>query len=227
MAVFAESYVVWNVLFGLDIVKWQALFGIFLLFLMVSIYNVFIGKQSCGCAGAIEIPPIAVGIFDLVVVGLLWSFGALRRDALDSKSIKNCSQSKFFGTTFGCIVGVGLFVFAQSSYVESTFSSIGSATLVRTTVSDFGVQKVGSEIPVTIKLKNLTSIPLSIIGIQRSCSCIRSSHRPIAIPPDGEALVDFVVHSKNAGKFHQRVVFYTDSKRQFSFAEDIFGFLEE
>jgi hypothetical protein len=87
----------------------------------------------------------------------------------------------------------------------------------------------GEPLECELKLKNQSAEARRIIGVNTSCSCVIPQEVVHAsIPPQGELAVKVLVRPKpGVSMFHQRVLFYLDSSRQYVVAADLFGTVQE
>ncbi|HOY30982.1 MAG TPA: DUF1573 domain-containing protein [Bacteroidales bacterium] len=81
-------------------------------------------------------------------------------------------------------------------------------------VFDFGSVTQGSETAITIKFKNTGKAPLTIAGIETSCSCI-TADRPIeALAPGKEGSMKLSFNtSEDAGKYKETITIYTNTPK--------------
>jgi hypothetical protein len=89
--------------------------------------------------------------------------------------------------------------------------------------------RVGAESKGEISIKNLTEVPVKIIGVKRSCSCVHLKTEPTfrTIPSKGSLTIPFAVIPNKVGWVPQRVVLYTDYPKQMCVLVDVLGFSME
>ncbi len=221
MAFFAEIGIVWLV-FSKITLPWQWLifisfFGVLSLF---SFANVLMGKATCGCTGAFVVNPVWFLAFDIFAVAIL----AVNNPGIrlgHFSNFQNMSESiaKFSGVV---VVVIG-FSLTQSStfkdYVRKTFVED-----VKVSVVNLGNLPMSKTADAQVRITNNSSEIRNIWGMRKSCTCVVDDLQiPLPIPANGYVTISLSIHPKGPGPFHQRVLFYVDSKRQHVAAADIVG----
>ena len=226
LAVFAEAGVVWIVVSQApDQLKWLSLISLFGIMTAVSTYNVLTGQTSCGCAGAIDIHPMWPLTLDVIVIVMLIGF----RPRSVSEGTKVTSIPL---TTLGQVVG-----FAVVAIVFVLFQTPAARALVRSKILGheieaipvhFGTVEITDKLNCQLQLRNHNAIARKIVGVGKSCTCVIPQDVVHAsIPGNGTLEIAIGIKPKNAGPFHQRVLFYLDSPQQFVVAADFFVHFRE
>ena len=82
------------------------------------------------------------------------------------------------------------------------------------TTVDLGTLRPNAEYPVSFKVKNVLSEPVTILGASTTCSCtIPSSMFPVVVPPKSVTDVRFVIHSSREPldfAFHYKIALICD-----------------
>lgn len=213
-AVFAEFAVIWVIASSATPhLKRAVLVVFFSIMTGFSAYNVLIGRASCGCAGAVDLHPIWVLTFDVVIVMFIW---AIR----PSQSAPNWSGlwrelfERFGGTAAGALIVACAVIVWQSplvkSYVKSSLGELDVSAEV------YGPSIVGDVFSASIRLRNTSNHPVEIIGINKSCHCVQLIGGQRLVPADGEVVFGAQVERRRevSGRGRQRLVFYLDAPRQ-------------
>jgi Protein of unknown function (DUF1573) len=229
LAVFAEISVACIVLSNTtEMLKWLSLFSLFGALLVFSVLSVMKGRSTCGCAGVFNFYPLTVSIFDCVCLIFLWINSTVRNKSIGYmlKSI-SANPLQFAGQTCCCVVGACiLFVIYPALDRSGFFSRLRDEQILIRRV-DFGAHAWSSFVKVQIELKNLSDSQINIVGAKSSCSCVSIEKLPVSIPGKSSLVTTVVVQPQKTGPFHQRIEFYTDSRRQFVAGADIFGHFRE
>ena len=229
LAVLVELTAVWLVFSKTPQVwKWLSLLVLFSIFALVAVTNVWLGKTGCGCSGAVEISPVWFLAIDLLAIGAL----VAARPESSHESTRGLAVH-WNGAVAGRIVGItlvgALFVLLQTRAGRAMTSQfLLGESIVAPAVEIGGVMR-GEPLECELKLRNQSAEARRIIGVNSSCSCVIPQEVVHAsIPPHGELAVKVLVRPKSGvPKFHQRVLFYLDSSRQYVVAADLFGTVQE
>ncbi len=94
---------------------------------------------------------------------------------------------------FGGVNRARAYFRGQSVFLEHANQDMG-----RLSLKALGVQ-AGQRpaLPARVRLENLSSRPITVVGIHSSCGCLSSSSFPVRIDPKGTELVDFRITPKS------------------------------
>jgi hypothetical protein len=228
LAVIVELTAVWLVFSKTPQVwKWLSLLVLFSLFALVAGTNVWLGKTGCGCSGAVEISPVWFLAIDLLAIGALV---AARPETRHEP--KHGLPIQWNGAVAGRVLGfilVGvMFVLLQTRAGRAITSQFLLGESIIAPAVEIGVMH-GEPLECELKLRNQSAEARRIIGVNTSCSCVIPQEVVhTTIPPQGELAVKVHVRPKpGVPMFHQRVLFYLDSSRQYVVAADLFGTVQE
>ncbi|HEV7281552.1 MAG TPA: MauE/DoxX family redox-associated membrane protein [Pirellulaceae bacterium] len=200
-----------------------AAIGVFLLFAVLSAYQVLRGVPSCGCLGKLYVPPAWMLGFDLLtlgVLGTLW-FVADRRNADEGKGSAAPIGLSRGGIAMGMTLAAALVLLAGASawaLAGSWEGSLGLASgrdvLVSPEVVDLGAARVGEQREGTVRLVNATSRPIRVVGGKNSCGCLVTGELPLTLPAYGDVEFPIVIAIQTPG--YREVVFhlFTDHPEQ-------------
>jgi hypothetical protein len=228
LAVLVELTAVWLVFSKTPQVwKWLSLLVLFSIFALVAGTNVWLGKTGCGCSGAVEISPVWFLAIDLLAIGAL----VAARPESSRESTRGLAVH-WNGAIAGRIVGItligALFVLLQTRAGRTMTSQFLLGESIVAPTVEIGVLR-GEPLECELKLRNQSAEARRIIGVNTSCSCVIPQEVVhTTIPPQGELAVKVHVRPKpGVPMFHQRVLFYLDSSRQYVVAADLFGTVQE
>jgi hypothetical protein len=190
-------------------------------FLCFAGYKFCIGAESCGCAGALEIPPWIAAVVDLVAIFCL---GFVLPP--QSGRAKECSNENF-GALAGVLIVVVSFVALNIPSSKQFLASLSGQEQV--IVEGGELLKIRfPESEHVLVLRNVSDDAVRILGIESSCNCVEMAPgvKGVKIDPHGILEVSFKV-LPGARKFvRQRIVFFLDSQQQFVGSE-VTGKVEE
>jgi hypothetical protein len=210
LAVIVELTAVWLVFSKTPQVwKWLSLLVLFSLFALVAGTNVWLGKTGCGCSGAVVAARPETRHEPKHGLPIQWN-GAVA------------------GRVLGFILVGVMFVLLQTRAGRAITSQFLLGESIIAPAVEVGVLR-GEPLECELKLKNQSAEARRIIGVNTSCSCVIPQEVVHAsIPPQGELAVKVLVRPKpGVSMFHQRVLFYLDSSRQYVVAADLFGTVQE
>lgn len=114
------------------------------------------------------------------------------------------------------LFAVGMFGFAwwQAGSVDLVWPWLrGDRLVFEPTRIDCGDVLKSAIIEKPIRVVNLSSKPLSLLGSQESCSCITLGEFPVVIPPGKEHHLKLKIGvSQNAGPFEHSIKFFSDDR---------------
>ncbi|HEV7278775.1 MAG TPA: MauE/DoxX family redox-associated membrane protein [Pirellulaceae bacterium] len=197
-----------------------AAIGIFLLFALLSAYQVIRGVPSCGCLGKLYVHPAWMLTFDLVTLATLtglWFFDRRERSPADTKNAaptdRGVRSYLAYGSAFVSVAAVGLFV-AGWTFAGSLGGAVavagGSELVVSPAVVDLGSGTVGETKQAAVRLVNASTSPVRIVGGKNSCGCMVTSELPVTIPARGSAAFPIEVTITSEGYREVFFTLYTD-----------------
>ena len=206
--------------------KGSALFVFFSVAALFAGYRFVTGQKSCGCSGSLEIAPVWFFLFDLSVIAILLVFRNQWRLASWPRWLFAVPERIGYSVGLGGILA--LLVIVQT---DSVSAWIGRHFQGRTIVSrpiELEGLEVGELTECEVELKNWGDFPCQIVGVNKSCRCVVLDDVGwTKIPAKGSLAVALAVRPKRSGPFHQRLLFFLDSRQQYVVAADIFGFVQE
>jgi hypothetical protein len=203
--------------------KWGSLVVIFVILSGVSLYNVTTGKSDCGCSGAIAIHPVWFLAIDVLAVVALFACRPEINPAKVPEEISRIDSNKTMGRIAAITLIAMLFIGLQTTFARDVLGSVLWKHDISTIPVYLG-ELTAEPIECELVLKNHSSTSRKIIGINSSCSCVVPQdivHS--SIPSHGQLAVKVKVMPKSVSAFHQRILFYLDSSRQYVVAADLFG----
>ncbi|HEV7281604.1 MAG TPA: MauE/DoxX family redox-associated membrane protein [Pirellulaceae bacterium] len=206
-----------------------AAIGVFLLFAVLSAYQVVRGVPSCGCLGKLYVHPAWMLGFDLLTLGLLGSlwFVAKRSPANPTASggrEPSVSSSALSERRYALVAGsvacmaLAAVAFAGFAFAGSFDGALGVAggreVVVSPSTVDLGSGTVGETKRATVRIVNASASPIRIVGGKNSCGCMVTGELPIAVPV--RASVEFPIEVTIRGEGYKEVVFtlFTDHAEQ-------------
>jgi hypothetical protein len=207
-----------------------AAIGIFLLFAVLSAYQVVRGVPSCGCLGKLYVHPAWMLGFDLLTLGMLGSvwFVAKRSPAnptasggrepsVSSPSALSERRYAVIGGTIGCMALVAV-VFAGFAFAGSFDGALGVASgrdvVVSPSTVDLGTVSVGETKRAIVRIVNASASPVRIVGGKNSCGCMVTGKLPLTVLARDS--VEFPIEVEIRSEGFKEVVFtlFTDHAEQ-------------
>lgn len=207
--------------------KWLVMFAAFAALALVSLYNVALGKTNCGCLGVVSVHPGWFLCVDFIAIALL-AFIRPRNTAIAIETTSSIVSRSELGTLCGLAVVALLFALTQLPQVRTITNKFLLGKFVEASVVHIGTPNMLETVETEVQIQNQSSQPVTILGVNKSCSCVVPEDVAYsAIPAFGELVVKVAVTPNGTGVFHQRVVFFLDSPHQFSVSADLVGFFKE
>lgn len=207
-----------------------AAIGIFLLFAVLSAYQVVRGVPSCGCLGKLYVHPAWMLGFDLLTLGMLGTLwfvakhspahptaSGRREPSVSSPSALSERRYAVIGGTIGCIALVGV-AFAGFAFAGSLDGALGVASgrevVISPSTVDLGTATVGETKRATVRIVNASASPVRVVGGKNSCGCMVTRELPVTVPARGSVEFPIAVTIRSAG--FKEVVFtlFTDHTQQ-------------
>jgi hypothetical protein len=124
----------------------------------------------------------------------------------------------WFARVMGLSAIFVVLVFIGSSFYHGSPSYAlaslrGEEFAIRPRVADLGDVKTPSKLPVTFKLKNVTTRPIRLLGVQTTCSCTSVDNRfPVEVRSEETIDLRFVVDLRNeTDNFAEGITVFSDS----------------
>jgi hypothetical protein len=223
VAVLVESSVVGVIVFGKNTeLKYLALAGLFVVFLVASMLNVILGNKTCGCTGVLSIPPLGLLLFNNLVTVFLAAavrFDAKLRRELISYVARNWKN-------IGCTMLAYLlgFIAIFGLHSRNLQAAITRETNGPISARSINVGDVNSNFKtIVLKVENNSRQSVRIIGAAISCTCVTASRMPRFVPDMGYVEIEIRLTPKTSGRFHERIKIYLDHEHQFDLTADIVG----
>ena len=209
----------WEIVLGLWLLSgvhrrpaWLAAVATFAGFAVVSGYLGSTGVASCGCFGAIHASPWWAFGVDIIALGLLavgrprggegqpWPRGALVGAAV---ALALVGVSAGVGTlAYGSPESAVARLRGDTLYVDSDFISFGDGT-------------AGQSLTAEVRVRNLSSSPVRLIGGTSDCSCVTTSDLPTTLAPGGDGVIPIRLKlPDNPGSFTRTASLMTDCDNQ-------------
>lgn len=189
---------------------WLLNISLILAFVAFSLNSVYLGKQNCGCAGFLEIPPSYTLAFNVLLLVILLSlFSRLPNELSDKSSQLLLGRYAAFALVAGIVWLADIPSLTHKGFPPVQFE-LKNAVAGEATVQ-------------LVPIENRFSQNMQIIGYRKSCGCFSIPASFQTAGPGGTMEVPIQVTPQKPGWFHQRVVFYLDSSFGSTIAVDIFG----
>lgn len=187
------------------------------------------GYGSCGCAGNFEVPPWFFLLIDIgIVLGFLSS--AVRRSVVfdgwrELANWWNGWSTAAKGQLVGLLLFVGFLGFLQLPIAAPLRASVLGESPIQAIVRVDGDLVLGKESIGQVEIWNHSSQSAKVIGMERSCRCIKLSGDPTAqvIAARGKDSLPLIILPNKAGPLHQRFVLFLDHPIQFRMNIDVVG----
>jgi Protein of unknown function (DUF1573) len=87
----------------------------------------------------------------------------------------------------------------------------GERLLITPTTLQLGNLKGSDVAEATVLFVNRTGKNVTVVGAQKSCSCIKTEELPVTVPDGGSRELHLEIHiAKRSGSFRESVKFFTD-----------------
>ena len=116
-------------------------------------------------------------------------------------------------------IGIGFAIIFGWAYTQTgSLSAIwpylsGAELIVSPSIVDLGEHKADSDLLESVTLRNISSSPIKIVGMRKSCGCVvLDLSLPLTIEPDDELVVKVSVAlpKQRNDDFQQEIIFFTD-----------------
>lgn len=180
-------------------------------FLFGMLYNTFLfakGVPTCGCVGVTEISPVYMAVFDAIVVLVLFAFFKMNPPLTSSTS--EVWDVFSLASIITIVPLLGLFVFSDNP--KETIDRLRGEKLITVNYIDNGVKELSRGGKLTIKVKNVSSESITLVGYNSTCNSAMFHQFPIVIKPNSEIDLDFNMEYKKIGQLKTILgLFFTDN----------------
>gem|GEM_PF-6978141 len=207
--------------------------SVFIAFSVFGTVRWWMGYSSCGCSGGVELPVWFFVLLDAgIVVLLVVMTRGIRPVLAGFKRLSSMWQgwsSGHRGRLAGLVLAAILVIFLQIPYAAQLRAMVLGEPPVKGIARISGELLLGHESVGQIELSNRSGEPARIIGVERSCSCVRLLQSPASevIVANANSSLSIVLEPIKSGPFHQRVVLYLDHSKQLRVNVDVLGFVKK
>jgi hypothetical protein len=194
---------------------WFAAILTFASFAAVSGYLGWIGVASCGCFGVIKASPWWAFGVDVAAISLLlfaWPRSQTHSATSDARVIPR--------VLMGSVAASGLLILCSAVVYGSVEAGLarlrGEPLVVEPSYVEFDDAAPGATVKRQIRIRNLTSHPIHLIGGTSDCSCATTAGLPIAVAPGGfvDLPIRLAIPSGTEGQFTRTAEIWTDLDRK-------------
>lgn len=206
--------------------KWLVLTFVFFFFLVVSTTRFLMGFQKCGCGGPIEIPQsVSIGVNLSMLTAL-----AITRPRIQIETFKTF-RSEFSAERASVLAGVlfsfVLFIALQSESVMNKTPWSNETQDLTAETTNVGDIVLDSTIQTYARISNHSMEPATVIGFQKSCSCLHIHSERTQIEPGETVSLAVVLRPYQKGRLWQQAKYYLEcSKQQLVVTVDFIGFVK-
>jgi hypothetical protein len=179
----------------------------FCLGIIHNLYLVIQGETSCGCFGAVQVPPIvSIGI-DVICIALCIA-------ALSYSPINNLRFNDPLFNPF--TIGIASLICLSFIYTNSHFNIMNMLSNNGDVFIDKSIINIGDGIlddkkEVAINVTNGTNMPIRIVGFKSTCDCIVVSNLPVVLPAHSDTSIMLQYKYVGNGSFNKLVRLYVES----------------
>jgi hypothetical protein len=179
------------------------------------------------CAGAFQVPPWLFFGIDIGVVICFFGFEQSRKAILNGMIESLKAVNSLTPARKGQLVGgIGLLVVFLALQIDAFASVRGSLfgePMIAARLKLVDELTVGDVVHANVMVSNLSNHSATIVGTEKSCSCVDFVSDVIVIPPKSKSLFAISISPEKAGRFHQRLVLFLDHPNQFRMNVDVLG----
>jgi hypothetical protein len=118
----------------------------------------------------------------------------------------------------GWLIGMGI---SRSALLASLLGG-GLVSQVRTV--DFGIVEQGTSVTARIPIKNISGVPITLLGGHASCGCTTLTELPLTLAPNSTCEIGVKIDtSRKSGTLREMVELYTDYARVHQFRFSVTG----
>lgn len=180
--------------------------GFFLVASATAVGLLLYGASSCGCFGALRVPPYAMAILDGGILCYLLSLRFFARLPERQQEKQITMSAEQYGIA-AAIVGISAFVLV-ARHIDDSRSAITSDPV---TITDIAV---GEERDLSFRVYNRTQYPTEIVGSEKSCSCLTVDLHRVQIPPLGFKDLEVRYRPRVAGESVQKLQLFLSHPSQ-------------
>lgn len=201
--------------------SWILGVSLFISLTLFSANTAISGVSDCGCFGPLKVNPWITTCFNVTAVLLL----LLARLFSPSKGI----ISEIFFVIVVSIAGLGLASFASGAYADHVVAYLkGDLVYLAPSFTDIGLASPGEKRLLRIRVYNLTSQPVKVVGGSVACSCMVVNELPPLIPANGSVEVGIEIKINNQpGLFGYTFQLFTDYKKKPNLTGAVTGKISE
>ena len=197
--------------------SWSVAVIIFACFAVISGYQGWVGKSSCGCFGKLTVHPWIALSLDAFVL-LMLALGRPTRDefsadvrALGANIVKRILVAAVVAGVL--VASLTAYGFWRRGSLESAVAELrGEPVSVEPFIYDVGRCNQFDRKEITVRVVNRLSRPIRIVGQSPDCTCRMVSDVPMTIPPQDAVEVQFsAVVTANEGIFSQEALLFLDT----------------
>jgi hypothetical protein len=217
---FQVAVIEFEVLFGIWLLwgvfpaaSWVISIVVFSIFAIVSGWQGWIGRASCGCFGQVTVSPWWTFLLDLVILTTL-AIGRPSFGHTKSWSIPVIPMPAVFG--FLAVLAMTVLVLGGMTWrhhsIEGAFAALrGERISIYPRTADVGTGQAGQDIAASVQVVNRTNRPIHLLGGTADCSCVLTGSLPITIPPKESRHINVDVRlPKQAGLFTRKAGLVVD-----------------
>jgi len=180
---------------------WAASLSTFAAFAVVSGTLGWQGVADCGCFGTVHASPWWAFGVDVVALVLLAFTKPARQPSTPRSSL---------GITVGVAVSVVVVFLAAGTLVYGSPAAAlarlrGDELYATPEAVSFGDGHAGDSLTAVVRVRNLSSRPVRLIGGTADCNCVTTSDLPLTVPAGGEQTVTVTLKLPQTGGTYTRV----------------------
>ncbi len=197
---------------------------VFSVFAVISLIRWGLGYVDCGCFGMVAIHPVITGAICAVAATValvrLYSHQGLTDAISELSELWSLHQVPIWFTVgLACVTWL-----ATEKRIEDWGDRlINGPKPILAYVDQIGEIPINTEVFVNFQLHNRSSSDVEVVGVTTSCSCMGTRRYAGFIRPHESRQFEARLVSTTPGRFHERLLIYTDSRRQPVVAVDFFS----
>lgn len=192
----------------------SVLFGVFAI---IQAWNVFTGQHSCDCLGVISSAPISLLMLDvsIALISLLFFFSIPKGEQQAKKWSGSVYQAvKVFGIAFFGVAAVAVLSCIMLSFRwehRLSNNSLVTPKSIQQSSTPFTNKSIRfTELPI----KNISQDPITIVGVQTTCSTRLGRELPFQIQPGEVLYLPVAAKNKREGRQVLTADVYSDGRNE-------------